>query len=290
MNPVSVVIPAYNESGSIRSVVESVRLFMAGEKREHEVIVVDDCSSDTTAAAAQAAGAAVVTHPVNRGYGAALTTGIKKAKHDVILIMDADGTYPIAEAKKLLPFADAFDMVVGARQGKHYHGSPMKRFSRIIFYMLLNYVTAESVPDANSGLRIFKKSVVMQFEDNFCRGFSFTTTLTLLLLANGYLVKFVPVEYHSRGGSKSKVKYARDTARTVQILMHAIISYNPIKAFLPFSLISLVLCLLFAGACCAGADRLLCGLSAVMSFFSAMLFLGLGMIAYAVVRRGIGKR
>lgn len=288
MDGISIIIPAYNEAKGIGGVVASVKEYMAGEKLLNEIIVVDDCSSDGTADAARAFGVTVIRHPVNRGYGAALTSGLKRAQYEHILIMDADGSYPVHDLAKLLPFADDFDMVVGARQGKHYHGSLMKRVSRAIFYYLLMYVTGEKVPDANSGMRIFKKSVVMQFEDDFCMGFSFTTTLTIILLSNRYLIKFVPIEYRSRTG-RSKVRHLRDTARTVQILLQNISYYNPIKAFLPFSILSLFVTVCF-GCCSVCADRPgLYGLGAVIMFFSFMLFLGFGMMGYIIVKGNKAK-
>jgi len=284
MRPISVVIPAYNESRHITAVIESVAGFMKKEKIEHEIIVVDDFSSDDTVQSARRTGATVISHPINRGYGAALTTGIKKSKYGEILIMDADGTYPASEIGKLLPYIDDFDMVVGARQGKHYHGSWMKRFSRAVFYVLISYVTGDHVPDANSGLRIFKKDVVMQFEDDFCSGFSFTTTITLVLLCNKYMLKFVPVDYHPRVGSKSKVRYFRDTARVFQILLQTISYYIPLKAFLPFAIMSIFLSLIFTILYFVKADTVFYGLSAVITFLSSMAFLGLGLIAYSIIR------
>lgn len=289
MSSISVVIPAYNESGSVRRIIGSVRDFMTAEKIEHEIIVVDDHSLDNTAEEARAGGATVFTHPVNRGYGASLTTGIKKAKFDNILIMDADGTYPIAEAKKLLPYMNDFDMVVGARQGKYYHGSFIKRISRSIFYFLLMYVTGEKVADANSGMRIFKKSVVMQFEDDFCAGFSFTTTITIILLSNRYLIKFVPIEYMMRTGS-SKVRHLRDTVRTIQILLQTVTYYNPIKAFLPFSILSLFVFIMLSIKWIFGAADDLCGISAIVSFLASMLFMSFGMVSYVIVKSGRQKK
>lgn len=284
MGPISVLIPAYNEEKSVRGVVESVKGFMTGEKIAHEIIVIDDHSGDKTAEAARAAGATVVTHPVNRGYGASLTTGLKKAKHPHVLIIDADGTYPVNEIRKLLPYVDDFDMVVGARQGKHFHGSPVKRLSRILFHALIEYVTGDDVPDVNSGLRIFKKDVVMQFENDFCAGFSFTTTITIVLLCNLHLIQFVPIEYHSRVGSKSKVRYLRDTARTFQIVLQTISYYIPLKAFLPFAALALLLSGVFALFYLFGEQTTFYGLASVLSFLSSMLFLGLGLIAYSIVR------
>ena len=283
MASISVIIPAYNEAGCVCAVAERIKSFMVREKLEHEIIVVNDCSTDGTSAEAKKAGVAVLSHCMNRGYGASLTTGLKKAKYNHVLIIDADESYPVDDIKKLLPHIDDFDMVVGARQGKHYHGSPIKRLSRMIFYFLLGYVTGEKIPDANSGLRIFKKDVVMKFEDDFCSGFSFTTTITIILLSNRYLIKFVPIDYMPRTG-KSKVRHLRDTARTVQILLHTITYYNPIKAFLPFSVASAALGVIFTLMYVCGGGSPSLGLSAALSFFFTMLFMGMGMLVYAIVK------
>lgn len=283
MSPISVIIPAYNEADGISKVVEHVKSFMTEGKIEHEIIVVNDCSTDNTANEAGRLGVTVISHPINRGYGASLITGLKKAKYDHVLIIDADESYPVEETKKLLPYINDFDMVVGARQGKYYHGSLVKRISRGIFYILLGYVTGEKVPDANSGMRIFRKSVVMQFEDDFCTGFSFTTTITIILLSNRFLIKFVPIEYRKRTG-RSKVRHLSDTARTVQILLHAVVHHNPIKAFLPFSAISFLLAVLFLVLSAFKTNTTLYALSALISFISSMGFMGLGMLSYAVVK------
>lgn len=285
MSPISVIIPAYNEAEAISNVIANVKKFMTGERIEHEIIVVDDCSIDGTAAEAKSQAVTVVSHPMNMGYGAALTTGLKKARYNDILIMDADESYPVDEVKKLLPHTDGFDMVVGARQGKYYHGSPLKRISRMIFSALLRYVTGEDVPDANSGLRFFKKDVVMRFEDDFCSGFSFTTTITIILLSNGCPVKFVPIEYAKRTGA-SKVRHIRDTARTVQILLHTIIYYNPVKAFLPFVMIMLAMSVIFKTFYIFGSHDPVYGLSAVVSFIASMVFMSFGMMTYAIVKSG----
>ncbi len=285
MKPISVVIPAYNEADGIAKVIAHVKSFMAEEKIDHEIIVVDDCSTDSTAAQAKSPGVTVIRHPINRGYGASLTTGLKAAKYNNVLIMDADESYPVRDVKKLLPYVEDFDMVVGARQGKYFHGSLMKRFSRAVFYFLLGYVTGEKIPDANSGLRIFKKDVVMQFENDFCSGFSFTTTITIILYSNRYLVKFVPIDYMSRTG-KSKVRHLRDTARTMQILLHTIVYYNPVKAFLPFSVITFAMAILFKVIYVFKGHALFYGLSSVICFIASMLFFAMGMVTYAIVKEG----
>ena len=113
---VSVVVPAYDEEGSVGRVVEALRHDLAATKWRSEIIVVDDGSSDATAAAAEAAGARVLRHTYNRGYGAALKTGTQHALYDLVCITDADGTYPTDRIPDLLAHwrSSHADMVVGA--------------------------------------------------------------------------------------------------------------------------------------------------------------------------------
>ncbi len=95
---VSVVIPAYNEGAVIAQVVAD----LAGAGPWHEIIVVDDGSNDDTSAHAAAAGAAVVTHPYNKGNGAAVKTGIRRATGEHVLIVDGDGQHSAADARRLV--------------------------------------------------------------------------------------------------------------------------------------------------------------------------------------------
>ena len=130
-------------------------------------------------------------------------------------------------------------MIVGARQGQEYRKGLFKRLARVLFQYLAEYATGRSIPDVNSGLRIFKKEVFSRFDDSFCAGFSFTTTLTLVFFINHYFVKYVPVDYLKREG-KSKVKHFKDTLRAGQIIVQAILHYNPIKLFLLLATMNMI--------------------------------------------------
>ncbi|MDA8243092.1 MAG: glycosyltransferase family 2 protein [Elusimicrobia bacterium] len=224
---ISAVIPAYNEAGAVAPTIVGLKDALAVEGLKFEIIVVDDGSSDGTAQAAEAAGARVIRHPVNRGYGRSLLSGIQAASHEWILIIDADGSYPPAEAGKLLKHIPAFDMVVGARQGKLFWGSYVKAFMRWTYLRLARFVAGEHIPDANSGLRVFRKSAVADMPV-MCFGYSFTTTMTLSFLSAGKFVRFEPIEFTDRVGH-SKVKPVRDVLRTLQIMTQVMIYYNPLK-------------------------------------------------------------
>ncbi len=224
---ITVVIPAYNEENAVSPTIAGIRDVLSRYGLKSEIIAVDDGSTDGTAKAAEAAGARVIRHPINRGYGRSLLSGIEAASHEWILIIDADGSYPPEEARKLLPHIPAFDMVVGARQGKLFWGSLAKALMRWIYLSLARFVAGERIPDANSGLRLFRKSAIKDMPV-LCFGYSFTTTMTLSFLSSGKFVRFEPIEFSDRIGS-SKVRPVRDILRTLQIMTQVVIHYNPLK-------------------------------------------------------------
>lgn len=238
---ISVIIPAYNEAHAITDTV--YRAFAACKTigKPHEIIVVDDGSQDGTGEIARQAGATVLANPQNSGYGISLQRGIRAAQYAHIAITDSDGTYPIEDLKSLHDeMQKGFDMVVGARQGSAYEGSAVKSFSRKAFKWLAEYTAGRSIPDINSGLRMFRRDLALQHLPQTCFGFSFTTSLTLIFMLQGYFVGYIPIAYHARVG-KTKVRHLRDTLRTLQVMTEVIMRYNPIKLFL---LVALGVCAL----------------------------------------------
>lgn len=282
---VSIVIPAFNEELGIEAVVKDLSSAFKNIGLEApgnlEIIVVDDGSADGTAALAEKSGARVVRQPINRGYGRALLTGIDRAKFDWILIIDADGSYSADDAAKLVCDAPQFDMVIGARQGSLFWGSPLKAFLRWIYLFLASFIAGEKIPDANSGLRLIRKSALGQSMPILCYGFSLTTTMTLSFLSSGRFVKFVPVAYLNRKGS-SKVRGLRDIPRTLQIMTQVILFYNPLKFFVVLAALPLALGVGF-GACAYLGGRpvwtpvalsCLCFLSSLFVFIAGCLLEG----------------
>jgi glycosyltransferase involved in cell wall biosynthesis len=272
---ISAVIPAYNEELAIAQTVQACRRVLDRLEGTHEVIVVDDGSSDKTAEIAAAAGAKVVRHPHNLGYGRSLKDGILAASHDTIVISDADGTYPIDRIPDLFEAHRAgFDMVVGARQGKHYDESLGKKLLRLILKHLVEFTAGREIPDINSGLRIFSRQDILPYFQYLCETFSFTTSLTLAYMLNGKFVKYIPIDYQSRVGA-TKVRLFRDSLRTLQFIVEAILYFNPIKIFIVFCGAMLGL----AAICFVDA--------AVFGHYSAFL-LGIGCVLLAFLMFGIG--
>lgn len=198
MRPLSVVIPAYNEEGSIAPTVTDLHRMFSESGIQGEILVVDDGSTDSTAALAERAGARLISHGTNRGYGASLKTGIRNALHDTIAIIDADGTYPVDRIPDLLEELEGCEMVVGARTGENVRIPAMRKPAKWVLRKVANRITGTNIPDLNSGLRIFTRELVKKYINLLPDGFSFTTTITVASLCNDTGVKFVPINYYTR--------------------------------------------------------------------------------------------
>jgi glycosyltransferase involved in cell wall biosynthesis len=231
--PISVVIPAYNEAGAITPTLEKIKAVLAQSDMEGEIIVVDDGSSDgTVTAVTQCEGIRVFQHPQNKGYGASLKTGIRQAKYENILIIDADGTYPVEMIPVLAAKMDSYDMVVGARTGETVEIPLVRRPAKWALTRLANYLSGMEIPDLNSGLRAFKRDVAINYFRLLPAGFSFTTSITLAMLTNDYNVLYVPIDYYERTG-KSKIKPIRDTINFFSLVVRVVLSYRPLRVFVP---------------------------------------------------------
>ena len=275
---ISVVIPAYNEEGAIAETVAQVgRILTDAGFQGFEIIVVDDGSADRTAEIAASAGARVISKPQNIGYGHSLKVGIAAASHDMVVITDADGTYPIDQIPALVErYRQGFDMVVGARTGEHYHESRLKSPLRTILTWLVEFACGRSVPDVNSGLRVFSRDTIMPFFTHLCDTFSFTTSITMAYILRRKYVEYIPVPYHKRIGA-TKVRLFRDSLRTTQYIVQAIVFYNPLKLFLLLSMILALGAVLALGASLVGlaGGAMLAG----QALIGAVVVFGLGLVA-----------
>jgi len=279
--PVSILIPAYNEAECIQDTIQAVRAVMENSCIAYEIIVINDGSADRTSVLAEAVGVQVINQPSNGGYGLALKTGISHARYDWCAIIDADNTYPVQQLLELFKFIPRFDMVVGARTGKIYQGSFLKRLGRALLSMAVNYAVGLRVPDINSGMRVFRKEIAIAHGRRISAGFSFTTTLTLAMLLEHHFVRYVPIEYYPRVG-KSKVKMGKDTLRMIQIVSSAFLYYNPLKLFLLVCFFTLFTGLALA-ILTAVVGSLQTGLLVLALFVAITLVVGcLGLLAEAI--------
>ncbi|MFI5320528.1 MAG: glycosyltransferase family 2 protein [Myxococcota bacterium] len=270
--PFSVVIPAFNEERGIVPTLRELRETLRG--LDYEIIVVDDGSRDRTAELARAEGVTVVQQPLNRGYGASLKTGIRRATHDVIVITDADGTYPASAIPALVAGCDVYEMVVGARVGANVAIPLVRRPAKWVLGKLASYLAGRPIPDLNSGLRAMRRDLVEQYEHLLPSGFSFTTTITLSALCRDHLVRFDPIDYRARAGdSKIRPRHAYDF---FLLILRTIVYFNPLKIFLPVGALFFLV-----GLAKFIYDVTLENLSesAIFAFLTAVLFWGLGLIS-----------
>ena len=232
---VSIIIPAFNEEEAIGGVIDDIHKAMDETKIAYEIIVVDDASEDGTMEEVQKRGVRLIEHPFNRGYGASLKTGIRQARYSTVVITDADGTYSSREIPRLLEDIPPYDMIVGARIGAKVRISFLRRLAKGLLTLFASYLTGARIPDLNSGLRAFRKEIALEFFRVLPSGFSFTTSITLAMLANDYLVKYIPIDYFERRG-KSKIRPIRDTLNFATLILRTVMYYNPLKVFVPLSL------------------------------------------------------
>ena len=280
----TVIIPAYNEEKVLGTVLEHVLQVVGGSEGPHEILVVDDGSSDQTATIASQHDVTLVRHPVNRGYGAALKTGIDQARREIIIIIDADGTYPVEKIPVLLKDVASYHMVVGARTGEHvaipWTRAPAKWFLR----QLANYLSGTRIPDLNSGFRAFQKAAVLPFLHILPNGFSFTTTITLAMLTNDYLVQYIPIDYYHRVGD-SKIRPIRDTAQFVNLILRTVMYFNPLKIFAPLSGLLLAAAIFLFFYSWWFADKIMDMSITLISMASVQVFV-IGLLADLINKRG----
>lgn len=279
---VSIIIPAFNEEDGIGEVLDSIQQMMRSHDIEGEIIVVDDGSTDRTAEVVSASGVRLVQHESNRGYGATLKTGIRQARHDLMLISDADGTYPVEAIPILLAAMETCDMAVGARTGDHVKIPLLRRPAKWFLQKLANYLAQKEIPDLNSGLRVFRREIAERFYHLFPEGFSFTITITMASLTSNYRVKFLPINYYRRQG-KSTIRPARDFMGFLSLIVRMTVYFNPLRVFLPASLILFMIGLVKAIIDFINHNTF--GVGAAIAILTAVQILGLGLLADLTIRR-----
>lgn len=232
---VSVVLPAYNEEAAIGDDLAAVQEALDRYGTPYEIIVVDDGSTDRTGAiAASYDGVRVIRHAQNRGTGAARTTGIRAAQGDIIVMTDADGTYPNRDIPRLLEAMAEADMVIGARKQEAgtwpWLRAPTKWFIR----MLAQFLTGTRIPDLNSGFRAFKREIALRYLNILPNTHSWVSTITLAFLSDGYNVAYIPIDYYPRKG-RSTFHPIADTYNYITLVVRSIMYFNPLKVFLPIT-------------------------------------------------------
>ena len=236
---VSVVLAAYNEEGWIREELDKVRTALEASPFTFEIIVIDDGSTDGTARIVEECeGIELIRHRTNQGSGAARKTGTLAAGGEFVVWSDVDLTYPnqrIPDLVQHLIHVDA-DQVVGARDSERGTLKMLRVPAKFFIRKLACFLTGAVIPDLNSGLWVFSREVALRYIDLLPKGFSCVTTITLAFLCNGHRVEYLPIRYARRAG-ESKFHPVKDTYRYFTQVARMITYFEPLKIFLPLSLI-----------------------------------------------------
>ena len=232
---VSIVIPAYEEEDGIGKVIEAVQAVMRETPYRYEILVVDDGSRDRTADVARAHGVRVCQHRANYGSGAARKTGILEAHGALIVMLDADGTYPADAIPHLLAHLPAYDQVIGARQREQATHRMLRTMAKTLIRCMASYLVGQPIPDLNSGLRAFKKEVMLRYMYLVPDGFSCVSTMSLAFLANKHPVAYVPIAYFARVG-RSKFHPIKDTYHYILTVIRVVTYFHPLHVFIPVNI------------------------------------------------------
>lgn len=231
---ISIIIPAYNEETGLKPTLEKLK--SQSWINDYEIIVVDDGSTDKTFEVAKSAGVSVVRHNINKGYGAALKTGIRKARGEKVVLMDSDGQHDPSYLPGLIDMLGEHDMVIGTRTADSHQVKTRQAGKRVIRWVG-EYLVEQKLPDYNSGFRGFDKKLIEKMLHIMPNGFSFSTTSTLAFLKEGYTIGTFPIVVKEREGRPSNVKFIKDGSKTMMLILRIIMLFNPLKIFLPASLI-----------------------------------------------------
>lgn len=275
----TLIIPAYNEAQAIGRVLDEI----GKPEGCREIIVVDDGSTDDTAQIAKSRKANVLSHPINRGYGAALKTGIRAASTEYVVFFDGDGQHRPEDLPKITQPAPSYDLVLGVRSG--YQDRTRVPWKKLLG-RIVNLLTGRKIADFNSGFRAFRISAVKKILHLMPEGFSFSTTSTVAIIKMGYRLKEVPIESRPRMGRASSVKIFSDGFRALMLILNLIVLFEPLKIFLPASFF-FVFASLFYFIVYSIQIRVHVTASMVMLFLTGVLLFFLGVVCEQIsaVRR-----
>jgi glycosyltransferase involved in cell wall biosynthesis len=282
----SIIVPVYNEEKNIKKTIIKIdTILKKSDLKNYEIIIVDDGSTDHTNQTLKQSNINfnLIEHEQNMGYGASIKSGIKKSKYNVIAITDADCTYPVEKIPEMYKQIKDYDMVVGSRTGKSVKIPFIRKPAKWFIGKLANYLAGFKIPDINSGLRIFKKEHVLRFFKILPNGFSFTTTITLAMLTNDMQIKYIPINYMKRKG-KSKIRPIRDTLNFIQLIIRTVMYFNPLRIFVPVSLILLLISLIVFIYSYLALPKILDTTVAIL-FISSIQILAIGMLADMINKR-----
>ena len=282
---VTVVLPAYNEAGHIKTELDRISTALGASPYRFEIVVVDDGSTDGTADLVEGLPSVrLLRFPMNRGVGTARRIGTAQARGRVVVWTDADLSYPNERIPELVAHLDELgvDQVVGARRSEAGSYRALRVPAKWAIRRLAEYLSDARIPDLNSGLRAFRVDVGRAYLGLLPPGFSCVTTLTLSFLANGHTVEYVPIDYQKRSG-RSHFHPVKDAYRYLLQVFRMVTYFEPLRVFAP-----LALTLLLVGSGKFVYDQLVTPFriasNTLLMLLGGLILFSLGLLADLIVR------
>jgi glycosyltransferase involved in cell wall biosynthesis len=242
MSDLTIIIPAYNEQDTLPLIIQD--WFSYCEKEDARLIVVDDGSSDQTGAFLDAIPAknylTIIHHKINKGYGAAIKTGIRNSETKYLVTIDADGQHTTESVKELhaLMLKTDSDLIIGAR--KKGKGAGFRNLGKTMIRGLSRILLPNKITDLNSGLKIYQTELAKKFIAVCPNSMAFSDIITLTFIAERCKVMELPISVNPRMGGKSKINL--NTAfETIFEIINIVIFFNPLRIFLPISVVFFLL-------------------------------------------------
>jgi len=280
----SVVIPVYDEVSTVSACLTDIVETLAQSSLSFEIVAVNDGSQDGTEEALLALlerypdHLRVASHVRNKGMGAALRTGTRLARGEIVVWMDADGQHKATDILKLIEQIPPYDMVIGARTSS-YEGAWYRNIANRFYNWFASWLTESPILDLTSGFRAMRRSAALHFLPLFPAGFSSSTTITLAMLKAGYSIIFVPINVQPRTQGKSKITLFKDGRRFVLIILRMIMLFDPLRVFLPVTLVLFILGVVTWIVGIIAASRPVVPGSTVVLFIAAILSMLLGLVS-----------
>jgi len=287
---VTVVLPCYNEQDHVMLEIQRITTALDASGYTYEVLCVDDASTDGTLRVLQEAllqfpHVRLLPFRRNGGAGTVRRIGSQQARGEIVVWTDADMTYPnerIPELVRMLDEDPSIDQVVGARTTEAGSHKILRVPAKWFIRKLAETLTNSRIPDLNSGLRAFRRSVALPYLRLLPPGFSCVTTITLAFLSNQHDIRYVPISYAKRSG-RSKFRFIRDAYRYLLQVLRMVMYFNPLKVLMPIALALLAL-----GVCKGIFDLVVhpvrFAANTVLIVITGLLVAVLGLLADLIVR------
>jgi len=221
----SCVVPVRDEKHAATNLVSKLLELEPSRKlgiQVGEVIVVDDGSIepfDGHDLSVHDDRVVIIRHPVARGYGAAIKSGIQRSQYGFIAWIDGDNTYAPEDLRSLIDALETNDQVIGMRLTDFGSSPRLRKAVKRLINKGVGHLWRTLIPDVNSGLRVFRRESLMTYTDEFPDGFSCSTTATLAALNRRHHIAFIPVHYRQRErNSGSKFRPVRDTWKLLGVI------------------------------------------------------------------------